>query len=373
MRIGVDVKCLRSNNSGIGRYVVGLLRALGRIDSANDYVLFSPRETGLDAPGPRFRQVVFPRGSLWEKAPGILWQQIALPRLLAKETIDVFWGPEQTLPLRCGIPAVLTVHDFVHRRCPETMRASVRWIVRTFGDRSVEKASVVAANSEFTRKELLRFHPGLPAGRIAVVPCGVDAADAAKAPAVPRERRLLFVGSVEPRKNLKNLVAALELLAGRGVRVPLTLAGPAGWKNRETNELLARSAVAEDVRRAGFVDDAELRRLYAGSAALVLPSVYEGFGLPVLEAIREGTPVLTTKGSAMEDVAGKCGIYFDARSPESIAEAIGRFLEAGAPGFSEDQEAERARILERHDWNRSAGILLDLFRKLGSGEAGEAE
>ena len=99
MRIGVDVKCLRSNNSGIGRYVVGLLRALGRIDSANDYVLFSPRETGLDAPGPRFRQVVSPRGSLWEKAPGILWQQIALPGLLAKEKIDVFWGPEQTLPL----------------------------------------------------------------------------------------------------------------------------------------------------------------------------------------------------------------------------------------------------------------------------------
>ena len=370
MRIGVDVKCLRSNNSGIGRYVVGLLGALGRIDSGNDYVLFSPRETGLAAPGPRFRQVVAPRGSLWEKAPGILWQQIALPGLLAKEKIDVFWGPEQTLPLRCGIPTVLTVHDFVHRRCPGTMRRSVRLIVSTFGERSIGKADLVVANSDFTRDELLRLRPDFPAERLRVVPCGVDAAEEAAETALPRERRLLFVGSLEPRKNLKNLVRALELLAAKGMRVPLLLAGPAGWKNGDESGLLRSSPVAEDVRRLGFVDDAELRRLYATSAALVLPSFYEGFGLPVLEALALGTPVLATKGSAMERVAGICGRYFDAAAPESIAGTIEEFLRADVPWrFTEEQEAERRRIVERHRWDRSARLLLDAFGEVAAGGA----
>lgn len=367
MRIGVDVKCLRSNNSGIGRYVVGLLGALQRIDSANDYFLFSPGETGFATANPRFRHVVPPRGNPWRKTPGIVWQQLCLPRLLERERIDVFWGPEQTLPLRCGVPTVLTVHDFVHRRCPGTMRRSVRLVVSTFGERSIGKADLVVANSDFTRDELLRLRPGFPEERIRVVPCGIDAPKDVL-PELPRERRLLFVGSLEPRKNLKNLVVALELLAKRGLEIPLTVVGPDGWKNGAENEMLRTSPVAGRIRRLGFVDDVELRRLYATSAALVLPSFYEGFGLPVLEALALKTPVLATKGSAMERVAGICGRYFDAADPESIAGTIEEFLRTGEPWrFTEEQEAERRRIVERHRWDRSARLLLDAFGEAAAG------
>ncbi len=368
MRIGVDVKCLRSRG-GIARYLDRLLGALARAGAGNEYLLFSPRKVPLPALPPEFEAVVEPNGSLWGKVPGILWQQLRLPRLLEERGVDVLWGPEQTIPLRRGVPTVLTVHDFVHRRVPETMRRSVRLIVGAVGDRSIGKADVVVPNSDFTRDELLRLRPGFPEGKIRVVPCGIDAPEGGL-PELPRERRLLFVGSLEPRKNLKTLVAALELLAERGLEIPLTVVGPDGWKNAAENELLRTSPVAGRIRRLGFVDDAELRRLYATSAALVLPSFYEGFGLPVLEALRAKTPVLTSERTAMADIAGRCARLFDPRDPESVAKTIADFFAADEPWrFTEEQEAERVRILARHDWDRSAEALLGAFAEAAAGGA----
>ena len=372
MRIGIDIKCLRYNNSGIGRYLYSLLDALQQIDNENEYFLFSPHAIEYPIKNKNFKLCPYSgKFAFQKKLPGILWQQLTLPRLLKQYQIDVFWGPEQTLPLgKSDCKKILTVHDFVYKRYPETMRKSVRWINNHIGEKSILEANVVAVNSDFTKAELLHFHPSIALDKIAVVPCGINCVVTPLC-ANPQRKGLLFVGSLEPRKNFGNLVKALEILDKKGIQVTLTMTGPKGWKNSSENSLLQNSPVAKNIQHFGFVSDDDLKNLYANSAAVIFPSVYEGFGLPVLEALNYKTPVLTTKGSVMEEIAGDCGIYFDAQNPESIAQTIEAFLN-GPQDFLRDKEDKRKAILEKYQWKNSAKQLVEIFEQLGHSRGGTA-
>ncbi|MBR2271158.1 MAG: glycosyltransferase family 4 protein [Fibrobacter sp.] len=372
MRIGIDIKCLRYNNSGIGRYLCSLLDALQQIDNENEYFLFSPHAIEYPITNKNFKLCPHSgKFAFQKKIPGILWQQLTLPRLLKQYQIDAFWGPEQTLPLgKSNCKKVLTVHDFVYKRYPETMRKSVRWINNHIGEKSILEADVVAVNSDFTKSELLHFHPNIAQEKIEVVPCGINCAVSPFC-ANPQRKGLLFVGSLEPRKNFANLVMALEILDKKGIQVTLIMTGPKGWKNSSENSLLQNSPVAKNIQHLGFVSDDKLRNLYASSAAVIFPSVYEGFGLPVLEALNYKTPVLTTKGSVMEEIAEDCGIYFDAKNPESIAQTIEAFLN-GPQDFLSDKEDKRKAILEKYQWKNSAKKLVQIFERLGRSRGGAA-
>lgn len=368
MRIAIDIKCLRYNNSGIGRYLKNMLDALQKLDQENEYLLFSPTPIDYPISNPNFKLCPIPGlRILGKNLPGIFWQQTTLVNALRQNNIDVIWGPEQTLPIPpCGCKKVLTVHDFVHKRYPETMRRSVRCINNTFGEKSILCANKIALVSEFTKQELQSFYPQVPSENLVVVPNGARVLDPQKEVVQQtRKKQLLFVGSLEPRKNLKNLVTALEILAKQGVAIPLILTGPKGWKNETEMDLLKNSPIAGNIQHLGFVSDSELRTLYATSAAVVFPSLYEGFGLPVLEALAMKTPVLTTRGSVMESIAGKCGIYFDATQPEDMANVIRKFFEVAEPWKILDSvETERQNILSTFRWENSAKKLMEVFNEL---------
>lgn len=363
MRIGIDIKCLRYNNSGIGRYLIQLLNALQEIDTKNEYFLFSPQPINYPITNPRFKACPNPGSRFFKRLPGIIWQQKVLPRLLDENRIDLFWGPEQTIPLRkTKCKKVLTVHDFVYRRYPETMRRSVRWINTHIGEKSIRCADFIAVDSDFTRQELQHFLPDFPMEKVKVIACGIN--NALPPPPAERKKQFLFVGSLEPRKNLKNLIVALEKLADKGIHVPLYLTGPKGWNNSSENNLIQNSSIASDIHHLGFVSDEKLQELYSTSAAVIFPSFYEGFGLPVLEALKCRTPVLTSKDSVMESIAKGCGIYFDAHNSDSIADAIESFLNKGEFEIPMDKEEERIEILNQYQWGNSARLLLQAFNQL---------
>lgn len=381
MRIGIDIKCLRTNNSGIGRYTRSLLDALQQVDVRNEYVLFSPSPVDYKLTNPKWRSVVVPT-----RLPGILWQQLALPLALKDEHIDVIWGPEQTIPViglskgykatgkdhkeissSTEIASVLTIHDFVYRRFPGTMRKSVLWITRTFGGKSIKKATAIVPVSDFTKNELFHFYPKVNKDKVEVVSCAVGSAqnlsDGQTLNNAARKDQLLFVGSLEPRKNLQTLVRALEILKTRGMDIPLVMTGPRGWKNQTIKDMLSTSSVAANIEHKGFVSDEELRNLYKESAAVIFPSVYEGFGLPALEALAYGAPVLTSKGTAMESVLGDCGLFFDPKSVEDMANVI--------EGFWKERkvvpEASRVALLSKYSWQNSARKLIEVFQKARHG------
>ncbi|MBR2212670.1 MAG: glycosyltransferase family 4 protein [Fibrobacter sp.] len=364
MRVGIDIKCLRYNHSGIGRYLSSLLDSLQQIDKVNEYFLFSPHDIQYSITNTHFHLCpYYGRFAFQKNIPGILWQQITLPQLLEKHNIDIFWGPEQTLPLgKSCCKTVLTIHDFVYKRYPETMQKTVRWINNHIGEKSIKAAHIIAVNSEFTKTELLHFHPDIDKNKIEVVPCGISSTPL---PLSPNQQKngLLFVGNLEPRKNFGNLVKALEILHQKGISLPLTVVGPKGWKNNSESTLLQKSTISKNIQHVGFVSDEELKSLYINSAALVFPSLYEGFGIPVLESLNYGTPVLTTKGSVMEEIVQDCGMYFDARDPESIAHIIESFLSV-QQNFWQGKDDKRQAIIEKYQWKKSAEHLLKIFEHL---------
>jgi glycosyltransferase involved in cell wall biosynthesis len=363
MRIAVDVKLLRTNNAGIGRYVRNTLDALQAMDTNDEFLLFSPAPVHYDIINSKWK-IIVEKGDV--PGPGIVWQQFTLPKLAVAYKADVVWGPEQTIfhnhPQ--GVKTVLSVHDLVYKRYPKTMRKSVYWVNRLFFKKSLLAADKIVTVSKFTQRELSHFYPALNPSKITTIPNGLF--HLPEKSNEPRGDFLFCTCSMEPRKNLRNLVHALEILHKEGLRIKLVLSGPFGWRNKKFRELLEKTPARNLIENKAFVSEQELRHLYGTCRGFIYPSFYEGFGLPVLEAFAMGAPVLTSKDSSMEEILGTCAAYFDPQSPDSIASEIRKFWTEGPRTID---GTERDRILQKYTNENAAKQLLSIFRSLEKGQA----
>jgi glycosyltransferase involved in cell wall biosynthesis len=323
MRVAIDVSPLVQTRAGTARYLNGLLRELRRRDDVD----VSTRSFGR---GDRLSTLV--RDGVW------------YPFLVGREqAADLLHCPTYRGPVRSRVPLVVTVHDLAVLRHPEAFN---RW-TRTYSPRVVPRvlraARRVIAVSEFTRRELVDLL-GVPGDRIRVVPNGVADEFTRDGPAEQGEY-VLAVGTLEPRKNLDRLVEAL-----RRTDTELRIVGARGWGKVDMG--------GNGVRWLGEVSDAELARLYRGAACVAYPSLYEGFGIPVLEAMACGAPVVTTRGTAMEEVADGAAVLVDARDPAEIAAGIVRAVadrnELVAKGL------ERARAFR---WDAVAAATVNVYRE----------
>jgi glycosyltransferase involved in cell wall biosynthesis len=368
--VAVDLRALVTEATGIGVYTRELLGALAR-----------SRSTGFRYLGMAHRPVrdgdrLAAAGVAVEVRPGplgVIWQQVALPRRLGGGDVDLFWSPLNTLPLACPVPAVVTVHDLTAVLFPEAHTARVRWSILPFLGRSLTRAARIVAVSQATADDLA-FHFPEVRGRVRVVPNGVDPRyRPAPAEEVARIRRaagmpegwVLSVGTLEPRKNVATLLRAWEGLKAEDEDFPpLVLAGGAGWKS---GPLARRLADLEPwgLRHLGRVDDDRLLALYQGALAFAYPALYEGFGLPVLEAMACGLPVVTSDVSSLPEVAGDAGLLVDPRDAAALAGALRRLVrEPGLAGELGRRGEERAR---RFTWSAAAAAMEDVFAEALSG------
>lgn len=362
MKIGIDVKLLRSNSAGIKVYLESLLTELQKIDTENEYILFSPSPVSYKLFAKNFSYRILPT-----RLPGILWQQYELPHFVKAKNIQVFWGPEQTIFLKKlrGVRKVLTVHDFVYRRFPKTMERSVRLITAYFGTRSIRKSDAIVCVSNFTAQELKTLYPSIQAEKIRVISNGI-AEENTRTEFSKKEDFLFFSGSLEPRKNLQTLLTALEILAKKNIRPQLKIAGPAGWKNQKFLDQLKNSPIQNSVEILGFVSPQKLCELYQTCRGFVFPTLYEGFGLPALEALQNGARVLVSSHSPMQDFLGPLGIYFDPHRTESLATAIENFwMHPEKASYTKEENEKRLQILKQFSWENSAQKLKSLFENLG--------
>jgi len=327
----IDADVLGRQRTGDETYVENLLRELP--GAAPDLRLAAvTRNPELVPAG--VEPVELPAGSQeWRMAA-------SLPRLLGRlrPALAHF---QHSLPLRCPCPAVLTVHDLSFERDPSVMSRRDRLVFRSVVPRSAKRAALVLVVSERTRADVLELY-GVPPERIVVTPHGVDPIFH-PGPAAANGRYLLFVGAVQARKNpLAALAAADE--AG----LPLVVVGPA------KDEALADELARRGASVRGWVSKQELAELYQGAAALLLPTRYEGFGLPVLEAMASGTPVVATPDPALREVAGDAAVYAE---PAELADAVRRALDRRAELTAAGLERARA-----FTWAETARLTADAYR-----------
>lgn len=377
MRIGIDYTSAVRQGGGIGRYTRGLVGALAALDRENRYVLYAAT-SGLErrhAPaGPwpaNFNLRALP---LTDRHLAILWQRLRLPVPVEVVTgrVDLFHSPDFVLPPVWRARTALTVHDLSFLRCPECSSPPLlEYLLRSVPP-SVRRADLILADSESTREDLVELLH-VPEECIRVVYPGVEErlqapveeADVARVLARYGLRRpyLLGLGTLQPRKNFSRLIRAYHLLRQER-RVPhlLVIAGGRGWLDDDIYATIEALGLHEEVRITGFVEDHDLPALYAGADAFAFPSLYEGFGIPILEAMACGTPVVTANVSSMPEAGGDAALYVAPEDVEGLAEALWRLIDDRAL-VDDLVRRGRARVGE-FSWRAAAQSLLAAYRDL---------
>lgn len=319
MRIGIDARPLTQPTTGIGRYTLEIISRLSRSDL--ELCLYSHQPFNV----PDVPVHVIRHGNLSLSALASLFAQYRFPRWAYQDQVDIFWSPRHHLPLFSSAPSVLTIHDLVWRKAPQSMIQLGRLIEILLMPPSLRKAQAIIAVSEATRDDLIEYQPGI-GNRIKVIPEAPFSVDSAHQAGAIRGDYMLFVGTFEPRKNISGILHAFrQLLADGMTSHRLVLAGNPGWKSDiagQLNEL----GLTDRVTLAGQVSQTQLEALYRGCDFVVQPSHYEGFGLTVLEAMTFGKPVITSNISSLPEVAGDAALLVDPNSTNDIAEAMRKLI-----------------------------------------------
>jgi glycosyltransferase involved in cell wall biosynthesis len=339
MRVMIDFTQIPADRTGVGVYAENLVRELSPLFGGRDelIVLVQKDETALRKILGGFRNVLLvPLSTVLFRNRGLLllYEQIVLPMLLFWKNIDVIHSLHYTHPIFSPCPRVVTIHDLTFLLYPRLHTIGRRMIMPFFIRRAVRHAEALIFVSEATRLDAEKLIPG--AGNLrSVVPLGVDlnvfTISAEQTNTVLEKFSihkpfLLFVGTLEPRKNIPRIIRAFERIASEYPNLLLVLAGKLGWDFDEIFEAKRASKSGERIRHLGFVEDSEKKALLAACEALVYPSLYEGFGLPVLEAMAAGAPAITSNVSSLPEVAGGAAVLLDPLSVEEIASAMRSLL-----------------------------------------------
>ncbi len=364
MLIGIDAsRTVLARRTGTERYALEIVRALIAADPEQEYVLYfnQPPAPGLVPHSDRVRWRVMPSRRLW-----------TLGRLsveMAARPPDVLFVPAHALPPIVPRASVATVHDLGYLHFPDEHPPATRWLRQVSNRWSAHRATRVVAISGATRDDLIRYERVRPS-KITVVHHGrapwfkpvtdrIELAEVRSRYALD-EPYLLFIGTLQPRKNLERLLDAFDSAEADRPNLTLALVGAGGWQPDRLSRALDRIRARDRVRLLGFVPDDDLPALLSGSLGLAFPSLYEGFGLPALEAMACGAPVLTSSTSSMPEVVGEAGLLVDPLDTDAIADGLRRLAD-DSELRSELGRRGMARAAD-FTWERSARETLAVLR-----------
>lgn len=373
MRIGIDFTAAARQGAGIGRFTRELIRALLALDAENDYVLAVAGREPSPYVGPtlqgRARVASIP---LSERTVTRLWHRlrVPLPVELFVGRVDLFHSPDFVLPPTLAARKILTVHDLSFLRVPECAEPSLGWYLKGAVPRSVQRADLITADSECTRRDVHELL-GVGLDRITVVHGGVDPRfrrlnDVAAQEAVRRRYGLyrpfvLSIGTLEPRKNYVRLIQAFALARRRGLTEhQLVICGRKGWLYEGIFKAVSESGLQPHVVFPGYIRDEDLPELYCAADLFAFPSLYEGFGLPPLEAMACGTPTIVSNASSLPEVVGDAALLVAPSDVEALSQAMYSVLTDSALR-SRLAAAGPARAA-RFTWPEAARRLLAAYR-----------
>ena len=371
VRIGIDATAIPPSRSGAGNYIFNLVCGLARVDSDNQYVVFAKPEhiEEWKIAQPNF---CFLPGASGYRPLRLAWEQCVLPLLVRRHKLDILHSPHYTMPLFCPCRSVVTFCDMIFFLYPEVHSLSKRIFFRTMMSVSSQRANAIIAISKSTARDVISLLRVMP-DKIHTIPLAAGSnyrpiADRNAVELVCTQHGLqageyvLFIGVLEPRKNIPVLLHAYQELVGCGIRKKLAIVGKRGWMFSEIFSTVQTLKIEDKVVFTGYVPEADLPSLYNGACLFVYPSLYEGFGLPVLEAMSCGTPVVTSNVSSMPEIAGESALLVDPRAPKQLAQAMEKVLVDD--GLRRSMREGGLRRAAEYSWERTARETLKVYHQV---------
>lgn len=367
MKIAINTLGPSSLKTGIGNYVVNLVNWLARLDTINEYCILSNESNSafFDVKNKNFHTIVLPKYTKI-KILRIFWEQLRLPFLLKKMNIDLLHSPGFVAPLIKTTKSVVTIHDMTFFSHQEKHTKSKVWYFKNMIPLSAKRADAIIADSDNTKKEISKYLE-IPRSKITTVYLGVSKEfkqiNKKNARAILRKKYsienkfILFVGMIEPRKNLLKLVDAFL-----HIKVPLlklVIVGQKGWHTKELFETIKELNLENEVLFPGYVPDGDLVLFYNAAEVFVYPSLYEGFGIPVLEAMACGCPVVTSNVSSLPEIAENAALLVNPLNVNELAKSVHKILKDST---IRDALINRGlRRAKEFTWDKTAHKTLDVY------------
>lgn len=368
MKIGIDARPLSYRLTGIGIYLTNLLETLQAIDHENWYYLISNGPIDYNLKNPRWFKA---EGRHKHKLISTIWMQCQVPLLASKFDLDLFWGTRHNLPLLLSPKrrTVLTIHDVVHQLNPSSMSLTNFLIERLLSRWSVLKANHIISVSRSTASGIQKFYR-VDSKKITVIYSGAPrlkevTTNYSKDNLSISKKYFVFVGTLDPRKNFFRIFKAFEKIKPRRFDVHLVVIGEKGWKNKKFLKEVRQHPLNDYIHFLGYVNRDQLASFYSNALCLLFPSLYEGFGLPILEAMSCGTPVITSNRSSLPEVAGDAAILINPYDIGALAKAMREILTDER--LREKLKKKGLNRTRKFSWEQCARQTLHVFNMIADG------
>lgn len=370
MKIAIQVADLDSARiDGTRVYIQNLLKYFGRLSPTDAFWLYHKKEFN-----PELAPTIFPNYHIVQKTWPFFWTQIRFAWEIWQDRPDVLWMPIQALPIfrRPSLKTAITIHDLAFKYFPKDFEKKDFYKIDSFSDYAIRHSDKIIAISESTKKDILKFYPEIKADKIRVIYHGFDKEIFAKTRDLSAEKILkeklgivgdyiLYTGAIQPRKNLVILIEAFASLKKSGAfNGQLVLAGEKAWLSENIIKKACGSHYSEDIKMLGKVKFGDLGVLFRGASIFAFPSLYEGFGLPILEALASQIPVVCTNNSSLPEVAGDAALYFTNNNANDLAQKIQQVLEN--PELKKDLIQKGLLQLQKFSWAKCARETLEFLK-----------
>jgi len=358
-----------SRIDGTRVYIINLLKYFGKLDSTSDFLIYHKSQFNIELTPPDF-----PNYKIKTISAPLFWTQTGFAWEVWKDKPDALWMPMHNAPILRSkkTKTFVTIHDLAFKYFPDNFPKKDLFKLNLLTDMAVRNSDKLIAISEATKKDILKFYPKIKEDKIKVIYHGFDPEvffldrDNQKEGDIKKElgisgKYLIYIGAIQPRKNLEVLIMAFNKLKNsQKSDLCLVLAGEKAWLSENTLKMAQQSPFRDDIKMPGKLKFDDLGRLCRGASAFVFPSLYEGFGIPVLEAMAAKVPVISANNSSLPEVGGEASLYFDAANADDLADKIKSVLTD--ENLRNDLIAKGLEQIKKFSWEKCAKETLDYLK-----------
>ncbi|MFA6183621.1 MAG: glycosyltransferase family 1 protein [Parcubacteria group bacterium] len=371
MKIAIQAADLDNKRiDGTRVYLLNVLKYLGKLSPKDEFIIYHKNNFNSE-----LIPAIFPNYNIKKLKFFKLWTQTRFAFNIWKDKVDILWMPMHNIPLlkNKNLKTIVTIHDLAFKQFPKTFPKKDLFKLNLLTDLAIKKSDKLIAVSYSTKRDILKFYPEIKKDKIKVIYHGFDAElyqrefyqeiidKTLESYKLRAKKYILYVGAIQPRKNLKTLVEAFEIFKKENKNnIKLVLAGGRAWSWQESMDSIEKSPERDNIILTGRIPFDDLSILQQNATIFIFPSLYEGFGIPVLEAFAAGTPVILARNSSLEEVGGEAAKYFDSLDSKELAQKINEVVNSSE--LQKEMIAKGKQQLKKFSWEKCAKETLEFIK-----------